>query len=322
MSEITPANNNDLMVVVDRPLDQNPAAAYLAGLSPVGRKGIHTALDLMASMMTGMDALSFPWERLRFQHTSAIRARLSEKYSVSTVNHALSALRSVLKVAWKMGYISTDDYYRAVSVENVAGSTIPAGRGLTQGEITALMLACQNDNTPAGQRDAAIIALMYSGGLRRNEVVRITLTDYDPETGKLLVHGKGSKERLVYLTNGALDAVNDWLAVRGPDGTPLFCAINKGGKINTSKAAASQAIYDLLVKRAEEAQVKAFSPHDLRRTFISDLLDAGADINTVSKLAGHASVTTTGRYDRRPEEAKKKAANLLHVPYTKKGQAK
>ncbi len=75
----------------------------------------------------------------------------------------------------------------------------------------------------------------------------------------------------------------------------------------------------MLAKRANQARVKKFSPHDLRRSFVSDLLDPGADIAVVAKMAGHASVTTKARYDRRGEQAKVKASTLLHVPYMRRG---
>jgi integrase len=88
-----------------------------------------------------------------------------------------------------------------------------------------------------------------------------------------------------------------------------------GQTIYRGGALTSQAVYNMLSKRGEQAGIKNFSPHDLRRTFISHLLDKGTDIATVSKMAGHANIQTTARYDRRPEEAKRKAAEVLHVPY-------
>jgi site-specific recombinase XerD len=215
--------------------------------------------------------------------------------------------------------MTAEDFHKAASVKSVKNETLPAGRELTQGEITALMANCETDKTNAGARDAAIIGLMYSCGLRREEVVKLNLADYDKQSGRLVVKGKGNKERLAWITGGAACAMTDWLSVRGEHEGALFVAINKSGRMYSNKNMTPKTIYTMLSKRANEAGVKSFSPHDMRRTFVSDLLDAGADITTVSKMAGHSSVTTTSRYDRRPEDAKKKAASLLHVPYTGRG---
>jgi site-specific recombinase XerD len=305
-------------IAATAPLDRNPAAVYLAALStPGGRRVQRRALDAIAGMLTGghLDSLAFPWASLRYQHTAAIRAQLAERYSAATANRMLSALRGVLKQCWRLDLMSAEDYQRAADIANVRGQTLPAGRELAPGEIGGLLATCESDPTPAGVRDAAIIALMYGAGLRRAEVVALDREDYTPETGALAVrHGKGNKARQVWMTNGAADALADWLDLRGNDSGPLFWPINKAGRIMRRRMT-TQAVYNLLARRADEAGVRAFSPHDLRRTFVSDLLDAGADIATVAKLAGHASVTTTARYDRRPEEAKQKAAGLLHIPY-------
>jgi site-specific recombinase XerD len=297
-------------------IDHNAAAIYVASLgSESGRRTMLQVLNVIAGSISSNDnALSIDWSSLRFQHVAAVRSKLQEHYRPATVNKALAALKGTLRAAWQSGQMSAEDFQKAVSVRGVKGETLPAGRELSSGELVALLSACENDRMPAGVRDAAIIAVMYSCGLRRAEVITLDYADYDTESGCLAVCGKGNKERTAYVTGGAALAMTDWLSLRGENAGALFVPISKSGSLGSSRLS-SQAVYNMLQKRANEAGVKSFSPHDMRRTFVSDLLDSGADIATVSKMAGHANVTTTARYDRRPEDAKRKAASLLHVPY-------
>jgi site-specific recombinase XerD len=131
----------------------------------------------------------------------------------------------------------------------------------------------------------------------------------------LKVRGKGNKERLAHLGDASQAALEAWLSVRGFWPGALFVAINKGGRLIYGRGMSGQSILYIAGRRTIQASVAAFSPHDLRRTFIGDLLDAGADLSTVQQLAGHAQIQTTARYDRRGEATKKRAAKLLHVPY-------
>lgn len=309
---------NALILSKPQPMDRNAAAVYIASLpAKSGQRTQAQALRVIAGMFNA-DLATMKWSALRYQHTAAIRAQLAKQYSPATANKIMSALRQALKQAWLLGDMSAEDYRRAIELKPITGETIPAGRELASGEISALMNVCQADTSPAGQRDAAIIGMLYAAGLRRQEIVNLSLGSFDRDSGQIVLTGKRNKQRTAYLTNGSLAAVIDWLEVRGNDDDALFVAINKGGRLDTSKPMTAQAIYNMLTKRAADAEVKQFSPHDMRRTFVSDLLDAGADIATVSKMAGHANVQTTARYDRRPEDAKRKAAGLLHVPYKSK----
>ena len=102
---------NDLIILEALPLDQRPAAVYVAGLAHGSRRTMRAALDKIAGMLiTGADALTINWAALRFQHTAAIRSKLAEQYSAATANKMLSALRGVLKAAWRLGQMSSDDY--------------------------------------------------------------------------------------------------------------------------------------------------------------------------------------------------------------------
>jgi site-specific recombinase XerD len=278
------------------------------------------ALDLVAGLLTDgrADALTLPWAQLRYQHTQAVRSRLAERYRPATVNKTLAAVRGVLKEAWRLNLMPADDYHRAVDLRGVSSHTLPRGRALSTGEIRALFVTCAEDRSPAGARDAAMLALLYGAGMRRQEVVQLDLDDVDIETGAVTIRAaKGRKDRIAYTSNGSLAALQAWVAVRGPEPGSLFVPVAKRGKI-TVRRMIPHAIYKMVGKRARQAGVKAFSPHDLRRSFVSDLLDAGADIATVQGLAGHAGIATTAKYDRRGEAAKRRAVELLHVPFERR----
>ncbi len=312
-----PLTTIDTTTLAEAGRTDHPVAVYLAGLSAGSRRTMLGALNTIADMATGgrADAEMFSWHLLRHEHTAAIRSTLAERYSPSTANKMLAALRGVLKASWRLGLLDGESYQRAVDVSAVKGSMLPKGRALGAGELRGLFDVCTDDPTASGRRDAALLAVLYGAGLRRSEAVGLDLADYDSETDALTIRGKGNQERIAYVTGGAQQAIDDWIAARGDDDGPLFVPIRKGGKVQVGRRLSAQAVYGILKKRAKQAGLEHFSPHDLRRSFVGDLLDAGADVSLVQKLAGHSQVTTTQRYDRRPEQAKRKAAGLLHVPF-------
>jgi site-specific recombinase XerD len=164
-----------------------------------------------------------------------------------------------------LGQVDAETYRRAVDLEGVRGERLPTGRSLTPGEIAAMFGACNQDATPAGVRDAAVLALLRLG-LRRQEVAGLHMGDLDEQGEAVKVRGKGDKERLVPLAGGAADAIADWLTIRGDEPGPLLWRVNKGGRV-IRRGLSPQAVYNVLRKRAAEANVKNLTPHDWRRTF-------------------------------------------------------
>lgn len=233
------------------------------------------------------------------------------------MNKLLAALRGVLRECWRLGMMDAEEYRRAVDLEPARGERLPRGRCLEAGEIRALVEAC--GATASGVRNAALLGVLVATGIRRSELVALDLEDVavEAERASLRVLGKGDKERLGYLTGGALAAFEDWLLVRGSAPGPLFCPVTKGrqGRALLGERLSPEAVAEVLERLGRRAKVRAFSPHDLRRSLASSLLDAGADLVAVQGLLGHASVTTTARYDRRGERARERAASLVHFPY-------
>src|SRR5947207_1683406 len=315
---VAPAAHFALLAVDRVPADGHPAAVYVASLAPGSRRTMRQALDAVAATLTGgqASAETLEWAALRYQHTQAVRAALAARYAPATANKMLAALRGVLREAWRLGYVSAEEYHRAADLQAVRGSTLPRGRALTVGELRALFAAVAEDTRPATRaRDAALLAVLYGAGVRRAEAVALDVADYDAETGALTIRrGKGNKARIMYATNGAREAIAAWLTVRGPEPGPLFVPVGKAGRIALRRLT-PESVFDRLQALAKRARIARFSPHDMRRSFISDLLDNGADLAVVQAMAGHANPSTTARYDRRGERAKQRAAGLLVVPY-------
>lgn len=302
-----------------RALHSDPVAVYLAQLSPNSRRAVRSDLNRIAALLSAgeADLAGLPWHRLRYQHLAALRQRLAAEYAPASANRMLSSVRSVLRESWNLGLLSAEEYQRAIHVRAIKGSRLPAGRALTAGELRTLFRTCLEDARPAGARDAALFAVLYGAGVRRAEAVQLDLADLDAGSGALRVRsGKGNKERITYVQGLGCAALTAWIEVRGGEAGPLFVPIHRNGKVHLRRMR-EQSVYDILKRRSRQAGVAPFSPHDLRRTFAGDLLDAGADISTVQQLLGHASVTTTQRYDRRGEATKRRAAGLLHVPYVR-----
>jgi site-specific recombinase XerD len=316
-------------VIPTQPLDlhrdADPYRVYLDGLgSPASRRTMGGCLDRLARLLldANLDDVAVtgegrPWWLLRAQHTQALRAQvLSQGWSPAHGAKHLAALRGVLRAAWRLGLMSTDEHARAVDLPPVRGSRLPAGRDVGAAELAALLDACA-DGSPGGARDAALIAAAYSSGMRRAEVIALDVADWIPSTRGLRVLGKGDKERSAFLAPWAAGHLAAWLQVRGRRRGPLFCPVLKSGRVIVERGLSGQAVADLLARRTALGGVAPCSPHDLRRTVAGDLLDTGADLATVQRLLGHASPATTSRYDRRADRSTSRAVAALRVPHAR-----
>ena len=164
---------------------------------------------------------------------------------------------------------------------------------LTTDEVARLLSAPDMD-TPLGFRDKAMLELLYAAGLRVSELVGLTLADFDAQAGLLRVFGKGSKERVTPIHSLAMEFLSTYLSsVRGafgPKDQHVF--LNRSGKGLTR-----QAVWKGIKRYALAADVSArISPHSLRHSFATHLLDGGADLRTVQMLLGHADISATEIY--------------------------
>lgn len=292
----------------------NPAQAYVLTLGAgQSRNKVVRVLNAIANEF-GHDSLNeCPWEKMNYDAVLAFRVRQMEKgLSPSTVNLQICTLRMVAKQAWLKGMMSIQTYSAIREVKSVRGSRLSKGRALSTRETGKLIASSELKGNAIGVRDAAIIALAVACGMRRTEIASLRISNINCQNKIITILGKGNKERRVAPSDDAWERLADWLAIRGTEGCDnVFVAVKKGDNIQPFWPISASAIYQLLKSRAGDSQVSAFTPHDLRRTFATRLLESGADINTVRQAMGHASIITTQRYDKRDEHRVEEATRRV-----------
>ncbi|MGO9620441.1 MAG: tyrosine recombinase XerC [Desulfobaccales bacterium] len=210
-----------------------------------------------------------------------------------TVARKLSALRTFCKYLQRQGVLAGNPARLAPSPKLEK----PLPHFLTVDEVFHLLGACGGDAFGAC-RDRAILEVFYGGGLRLSELAGLDLGDLDLDQGVLRVWGKGGKERLAFLGKPAREALAAYLGRRlallsrigAPAAAPLFLN-QRGGRLT------SRSVARLVGKWARLAGLsQALTPHGLRHSFATHLLEGRADLRTVQELLGHASISSTQRY--------------------------
>lgn len=281
----------------------NPAQAYVLTLGAgQSRNKVIRILNQIAKQF-GYDNLNnCPWEKMTYDSLLAFRTKLIEEgLAPATINLQLCTLRMVAKQAWLKQMMSLEIYSAIRELKSVRGHRVSKGRALNGRETGKLLASLDMKETPIAVRDAAIIALGIGCGMRRSEIIGLKLSQLDQDNRIITILGKGNKERRVAPSDEAWERLQEWLNLRGSEGEHVFVAIKKGDNIQPYWALSESAVYQILKVRGLQANVATFTPHDLRRTFATRLLDNGADINTVRLAMGHESVVTTQRYDKRDE---------------------
>ena len=299
----------------------NPYWVYLAQFDgKESERTMRRCLDRIAVMiaepLSGHDhpGEMMPWEDMRYPHMIMLRTRLVQTgWSPSHVNKHLCAIRGVVRECWRLGMLPAEELERIRDVKHVTAVREPTGRNIHADEIRAILAACMAKPGPLGIRDAAMVAVLQSTGLRRDEIASAAIERYDPGERALKVIGKGNKERIAFIHPDAVRYLDRWLVTVGERRGPVFRPVDKHGNIGRGPLSA-RSVGHVVDRRHTEAGVQPTSTHDFRRTFVGDLLDAGADLAHVQQLAGHASATTTARYDRRPGRARRAAVDKLRLP--------
>lgn len=262
-------------LLVEKGLSENSMASYAADLSDMLAFFVSASVNVKRAAMQDL-----------FLYLTHLRSRGLKARSLA---RRLSAVRGFFAFCAAEGKMKEDPARLLESPK--LPRALP--EFLTRQEVAAL-LEQPDTAKPLGFRDRTMLELMYAAGLRVSELVGLRVQDYDPQAGVLFLFGKGSKERLVPIHYAAQDWLAEylegWRASFRPGCEAVF--LNRSGKALTR-----QAVWKMIKKYAASAGIKRdISPHTMRHSFATHLIEGGADLRTVQILLGHADVGTTEIY--------------------------
>lgn len=243
-----------------------------------------------------------PVDRIEYIHLRRYLGELrSKKYRPRTLSRKLSAIRSFFKFLEREGHITNNPASTILSPK--LDKTLP--KFLSEEEINQFIEAPDNKKR-FGKRDRAILEVLYSAGVRVSELVGLNVDQVDLISSIAKVEGKGKKERLVPLGKQAVGAIKNYLDDRKGNASPLF--LNKNGTRLSDRA-----VRNIVNKYIKVACINnQISPHVLRHSFATHLLNRGADLRSVQELLGHVNLSTTQIYTHVSTDRLKKVYDQAH----------
>lgn len=266
-----------LYLEVERNLSQHTIKSYTSDLS-----------DFIATMGSGFCDFNH-------RNISAYLLQIQDKrYTKTTISRKIAAIKTFYRFLYRERLVNTNPAVNVRAPRKI--KNLP--EFLTDAEIQLLMAQVET-KTPSGTRDRTIMEVLYATGMRNSELCGLNLGDINLEENEIRVFGKGSKERIVLISNRARDFLRNYIEqVRsqlsenagGGENEPVF--INMSGcRIN------QRSIFRLIEGCAHKAGLaRKISPHTLRHSFATRLLERGADLRVVQELLGHASISNTQIY--------------------------
>lgn len=299
--------------VVARSLSRGSARTRAARLERLAR----VVLSADTSVASPEAVWSGSWERLDVPSAERLDRVIAQTWaSPSTRNAMRDSVRCLVRAGWSQGCWTSEERDRLLAALQPEPPTFDGHRQqrghIPPEEVARVFAALGKDPRLVARRDAALIALLIGCGLRRREACLLMMADLSSDHDFITVTGKGGKNRDVPLAPGVRRAVDGWLRYRGPADGHLLTPISRQRPAAVVERPMSPSAVAKVVHKHFGSKV---SPHDLRRTAVGDLLDAGADLSVVARIVGHTNPAVTAQYDRRGMNALRTAVDRLHVPY-------